>query len=60
MVICNDLVELQGAIEVLLRANVGSKLLVDPAIIEHNRNVALAYSNLPKRIAHTILNTNRL
>ena len=60
MVICNDLAELQGAIEVLLRANVGSKLLIDPAIIEHNRNVALAYSNLPKRIAHAILNINRL
>ncbi|MDC1424838.1 glycosyltransferase family 10 [Oceanospirillaceae bacterium] len=59
MVICNDLAELQGAIEVLLRANVDSKLLVDPAIIEHNRNDALAYSNLPKRIAHTILNINR-
>jgi hypothetical protein len=59
MVICNDLAELQGAIEVLLRANVGSKPLVDPAIIEHNYNAALAYSNLPKRIAHTILNINR-
>ena len=59
MVICNDLAELKGAIEVLLRANVGSKLLVDPAIIEHNCNAALAYSNLPKRIAHTILNINR-
>jgi len=59
MVICNDLAELQGAIEILPRANVGSKPIVDPAIIEHNYNAALAYSNLPKRIAHTILNINR-
>ena len=59
MVICNDLAELQRAIEVLLEGNAGSKPKVDPTIIEHNRNVALAYSNLPKRIAHTILNINR-
>ena len=59
MVICNDLAELQGAIEAILKGNVGSKPLVDPAIIEHNYNAALAYSNLPKRIAHTILNINR-
>ena len=59
MVICNDLAELQGAIEVLLEGNVGSKLTVDFAIIEHNRNLALAYSNLPQRIVHTILNINR-
>jgi hypothetical protein len=59
MVICNDLAELQGAIEVLLEANVDSKPLVDRAIIEHNYNAALAYSNLPKRIAHAILNINR-
>ena len=59
MVICNDLAELQGAIEVLLEGNVGSKPGVGPAIIENNRNIASAYSNLPKRIAHTILNINR-
>jgi len=59
MVICNDLAELQGTIEAILKGNVGSKPLVDPAIIEHNYNAALAYSNLPKRIAHTILNINR-
>jgi hypothetical protein len=59
MVICNDLAELQGAIEAILKGNVGSKPLVDPAIIEHNYNAALAYSNLPKRIAFTILNVNR-
>jgi hypothetical protein len=59
MVICNDLAELQGAIEVLFNGNSGSKQLVDPAIIEHNFNTALAYGNLPKRIAHTILNINR-
>ena len=59
MVICNDLAELQRAIEVLLNGKSGSKELVDRTIIEHNRNAALAYSNLPKRIAHTILNINR-
>jgi len=59
MVICNDLAELQGAIEVLLKGKSGSKELVDPAIIKHNCNAALAYSNLPKRIVHTILNINR-
>jgi hypothetical protein len=59
IVICNDLAELQGAIEVLLEGNAGSKLTVDFAIIEHNRNLALAYSNLPQRIVHTILNINR-
>jgi hypothetical protein len=59
MVICNDLAELQGAIEVLLKGNVDPKPRFDPAIIEHNCNAALAYSNLPKRIAHAILNINR-
>jgi len=59
MVICNDLAELQGAIKVLPEGNAGSKPTVDPIIIEHNRNIALAFSNLPQRIAHTILNINR-
>jgi len=59
MVICNDLAELQGAIEVLLKGNFVSKPAVDPSIIEYNRNAALAYSNLPQRIANTILNINR-
>ena len=59
MIICNDLAELQGAIEVLFISNSGSKALVDRTIIEHNCNAALAYGNLPKRIAHTILNINR-
>ena len=59
MVICNDLAELQGAIEVLFNGKSGSKELVDHTIIEHNRNTALEYGNLPKRIAHTILNINR-
>jgi len=59
MIICNDLAELQGAIEVLLKGNSGSRELIDPVIIEDNCNAALAYSNLPKRIAHTILNINR-
>jgi hypothetical protein len=59
MVICNDLAELQGAIEALLKGNVGPKPRFDPAIIAHNCNAALAYGNLPKRIAHAILNINR-
>ena len=59
MVICNDLAVLQGSIKALIKVDVGKKLLVDPAIIEYNRNVALTYSNLPKRIAHTILNIKR-
>jgi len=59
MVICNDLAELQGAIEVLLNGKSGSKKIVDAAIIEHNCNAALAYSDLPKRIAHTIIDINR-
>ena len=59
MVICNDLEELQGAIEVLLKGNLGPKPRFDPAIIAHNCNAALAYGNLSKRIAHAILNINR-
>jgi hypothetical protein len=59
MVICNDLEELQGAVEVLLEGNVGSKRGVEPVIIENNYNAARAYSNLPQRINHIIVKNNR-
>ena len=59
IIICNDLAELQEAIKGLFEDNKDSKQAVEPAIIAHNFKIALAYSNLPQRIANTILNINR-
>jgi hypothetical protein len=59
MVICNNLAELKDSIQILLQSSVGSKLAISNVTIEHNRNIALAYSNLPQRITDTILTLNR-
>ena len=59
MVICNNLAELKDSIQILLQSSVGSKLAISNVTTEHNRNIALAYSNLPQRITDTILTLNR-